>query len=821
MPITSASARPYDRPSAKSARRARFRALAAGLLACAAPVFALLGTSAPAHAQAASREVVQPLPDPNKGKLDAAMKRLARNPKDVSALVDAGDAATGLGDFQAAKGFYKRADEISPNNPQTQAGLARAMALGGDPVGALPLFAAADRGGIGTAQIAADWGLAYDLAGDNASAQRMYAQATNPADADEVRLRLAVSQAISGDGKAADDTLMPLLRKQDKPAWRTRAFVYAIGGDTTKAETTVAAILPAKLAEAVTPYMRYMPRLTRAQQAAAANLGDFPKAAEIGTDSPAVAAYSAQHGSTGAVRSADAGLIPQGEALGSGRAKKKHADRGERPTPTQLAANTPRVAPGEVQATIERDSSGELPPVDAGRSTAMAGNTPMPSPTAMPSPTVAPPTNTAAMPNPARASTPAPERSVPERSASTVAMPAPITMPSAAAMGDAPAAVRGDAPAATSRPVVQPTPEAPQPQPQPQTRPQPGFDLAQSTGSRTLPAAAADTPPPPSSSADSHAVVERPTLAQAFADLGRPTLPAPQPTPLPAPAPVPVEAPKPVVEAPVATVTAAKEVAKPVAKPAPRKKVEPKKPAPPPVPARKWVQIGVGSNMNAIRWTWRQLVLKAPDAFRGQSVFTADMGGTNRIVVGPFDSDKDAAAFMSDLRDGGISDTVPWSSDAGEAVEAVPGAPSVDAISPPSEKSSSAKKKGAKASDKAADEKGDEKDSGKATGRKGAKKAEAKAPPAPARQWVQIGVGRDKDALAFTWNRLAKKSPSALKGQSPSVAKMGRTNRMVIGPFASDKAAQRAMDALKKGGITDFVPWSSDEGEAVDALPVD
>ena len=42
-------------------------------------------------------------------------------------------------------------------------------------------------------------------------------------------------RGLGGDLEGSEDTLMPLLRAQDKPGWRTRAFTLAIAGDTKEA----------------------------------------------------------------------------------------------------------------------------------------------------------------------------------------------------------------------------------------------------------------------------------------------------------------------------------------------------------------------------------------------------------------------------------------------------------------------------------------------------------------------------------------------------------------------------------------------------------
>ena len=76
-----------------------------------------------------SRPVVQALPSRASYELNAALTRLAANPRDVNALIDAGNAAMALGDSEAAMGFLGRADQLSPGNPRVKATLASAAAF--------------------------------------------------------------------------------------------------------------------------------------------------------------------------------------------------------------------------------------------------------------------------------------------------------------------------------------------------------------------------------------------------------------------------------------------------------------------------------------------------------------------------------------------------------------------------------------------------------------------------------------------------------------------------------------------------------------------
>ncbi|MFM5930023.1 MAG: SPOR domain-containing protein [Novosphingobium sp.] len=259
-----------------------------------------------------SQAVVQQTPGPDSQALNSALARLGRNPKDVNALIDAGNAALALGDVDAAVGFFANADQLQPNSPRVRAGLAAALVQNGNPFDAIPLFTEAETAGGMDQRLNADRGLAYDLVGDNATAQKYYRQALGAGAGDEVTRRLALSQAIGGDREGMEATLLPLLQKGDKPAFRTRAFALAIAGKTDEAVSIAYQSMPQDLAAGIAPYLRYMPRLTKAQQASAATFGHFPRAAEIGRDDPRVLRYAPPvH-----VATAEGKLVPKGEPLG-------------------------------------------------------------------------------------------------------------------------------------------------------------------------------------------------------------------------------------------------------------------------------------------------------------------------------------------------------------------------------------------------------------------------------------------------------------------------------------------------------------------------
>lgn len=263
--------------------------------------------------------------------------RLARDRRDVDALIAAGLASLELDDIDAAIGFFGRAKELSPANPRISEGMAAAYVRGGRPVEALKFFEEAEQAGINTGSLWADRGLAYDLVGQNDAAQTAYRRALSLKDDGEVRLRLALSYAIAGERRPFEDTLKPMLDARDFAAYRTRAFGLAVMGDADEAIEIARAVMPRDLAGRMEPYLRFMPRLTKSQQAAAANLGIYPSASRIGRDDPRIASAA---GVVAAPGTSDAALEPRGEALGNQEPE---------PQPARVArAREPKASPPSI-----------------------------------------------------------------------------------------------------------------------------------------------------------------------------------------------------------------------------------------------------------------------------------------------------------------------------------------------------------------------------------------------------------------------------------------------------------------------------------------
>lgn len=669
-------------------------ALAAVLAALPAPATAQDDDDGPVTV---SRPVIQRIPGRDSMTLNEALTRLGRNPRDVGALIDAGNAALTMGDVDAATGFFRRADQLSPGNPKVKAGLAGAMVRNGNPFEAIPLFQEAERAGAIDPAIAGDRGLAYDLVGDNAAAQRYYRIALAAGSNDEVARRLALSLAIAGDRRGSDAALSGQLRQQDQSAWRTRAFALAILGQTEEAVTIARTILPGDLATAIAPYLRYMPRLTPAQQAAAANFGAFPRASEIGRDDPRIALY-APASRRPAVAAAETTQAPRGrQTARQSRADRERAQQAERTQREALAAreaaartsraSTARVAPGTVQPAIEaarpdrpavataaapvRVARAELPPV-VSRTAPPPAVTPAPvsrpvAPQPAPAFTADPLARAVATPAPSPAVATTTQRSTPLPAAAAPVAERPVVVSTVANPGGTPSGPSMSAPVVGSdRPTV-PLPE-------------PGFDLTRLPPAAT-PAPAAASPVPAAQPAAASVQAPTPALTAMAAPV-TPTVAAPTPAPAPAPTPAPtLERPslasafadlgRPTMDVvPAAGAVDIRRLQPARPKPA---EVKPAKPAPPSHPSRIWVQIATGRDKAALNFDWRRLTRQSAELFKGKGAFVSAWGQTNRLLTGPFGSESAANAFIAQLRRADVSGPFVWTSPAGQVVDALGG----------------------------------------------------------------------------------------------------------------------------------------------------
>jgi Flp pilus assembly protein TadD len=564
--------------------------------------------------------VVQPLPQQSAGmQLNDALNQLAKNPQDLEALIAAGRASLDLGDVQAAIGFFQRADTLWPGSVRVKTGLAGAYALADDPITAIDLFNQAEKlGPIDPARIA-DRALAYDLVGDSQTAQRYYRQSLVFQWNDETTRRLALSQAIAGDRRGMEETLGPLLQKQDKAAWRTRAFALAILGVGDEAENIVNQTMPEDMAKSMANYLRYMPKLTPAQQAAAANLGQFPRAAEIGHDDPRFAAYARPR-----VVVAVAALPPV--AVKNDTKKGKDKDKDKKGKDQQVAAAPVAVPTPPVSREVD------------GKPVQLAVASPVPAPLPRP-PRPAP------LLVPVPVPTPAPKPAISPKPA-----PVPAPSPGFASIGQTPTKpVDSFDLRQQPRPTPAPTPvPAPKPVPKPAAKPAP----------ESIDEAFADFTPPSREIEPQAGAVDLRRLDRGAKPVAMANAPDKKgEKPLPGDKAKPGEKLKPGEKA--------------ADKASEKDKTKDKKDTKLTQPSRIWVQVATGRDKSALASDWRRMNKDDPTVFKGRKPFVTAWGQTNRLLTGPFETQKEANAFVAALRKVDFDGAFAWTSAAGQVVDAL------------------------------------------------------------------------------------------------------------------------------------------------------
>ena len=309
------------------------RGVRGSLLLAAGTVFAT-GAQAqpgrPVHFPAGA--VVQSLVPDGGTELRRHLTTLADNPRNLDALIGAGRAAIDGGDTQAALTFFSRAGEVAPRDPRVKAGMGSVLVRMERGRPALNLFAEAVALGAPVVEIAGDRGLAYDMVGDPRRAQQDYALVLQRRENPEIRRRLALSLAISGERDAALRVIDGQLRRNDRAAWRTQAFILALTGDWAGANRTAHGMMSPAQAEAITAFFARLPSLTPAQKAMAAHFGRFP--ANGGT---AAAAPSGVRADPGALA-----LATGGPAIRPRTAPADPAAGASRRRPGSRQAATPR-----------------------------------------------------------------------------------------------------------------------------------------------------------------------------------------------------------------------------------------------------------------------------------------------------------------------------------------------------------------------------------------------------------------------------------------------------------------------------------------------
>jgi tetratricopeptide (TPR) repeat protein len=618
-----------------------------------------MGTgTAPAHAQTG----LVPAPNPEADRLAQEMRVLAADPRDVRALLEAGNLSAQLGDTAAALAFFARAETLDPANPRILAGRGATLVRMERPGEALRLFQAAEARGLPAREYAGDRAFAYDLLGQPALAQADYKLALQSEQNDETLRRYALSLGISGNVDESMRALDPLLRKSDRAAWRARAFILAMNGDMPGAERIAASMMPGNMGHSLAPFFRRLANLAPADRAFAVHFGQLsPTAARLADarQAPVLPRYVAPTRPTQMAQAQPQPARPAATSPQRDRRSRRDRDRDARNVAPLARATAPAQTP-PVQTAAAAPLPG--PPVVAREQTPLVQ--PLPKPRAE---EIDAPVRPSAPVEVARRETPPPERSA--ISAPGQGGPAAASVGDTARAEPTPSTPVPPASNVAATPLQQSTetlPEAPRP--------------AQDTAS----AAAPVTKPEPTPPGPARVGQEDNVLASIVAGITIPgeELQIVNVAPVdPVPAPAAATAPEPVrpESRPVVKPAAKPEMVKPAAKPKPEaakpdpkaKKLDPKakKPEPKPKaePARIWVQVAGGANEASLPKAWKAVVAKAPAAFRGKSGWSTPLRATNRVLAGPFKTTAEAQVFVNALRKADVSGFV-FTSEAGQKV---------------------------------------------------------------------------------------------------------------------------------------------------------
>ncbi|QKS01817.1 tetratricopeptide repeat protein [Sphingomonas sp. CL5.1] len=606
--------------------------------------------SATALPALAAPQMVQPLPQAGSDadQLAAAMRTVGANPRDLNALIEAGELSLKLGDASGAAALFKRADEIDPMNGRVKAGMARILVQQERPGEALRYFDQAAGYGLDPRSFAGDRGLAYDLIGEQERAQRDYRLALKAGPQDEVQRRYALSLAISGRQEEALKEIEPLLRGGDRGAWRARAFILAMGGDVAGAEKIATTMMPGGMASGLAPFFQRLPSLAPVDKAFAVHFGEVRASA---------------------ARLADARLTPSLPPLGP--------DAG---APVRVATVTPPATPPVVETARNRRDRSRGKPAAPVAVAAAATSVPSPAAEPLPQPPSYPGKGVVfAAPSEVTQKLPprAPYQAVPASEAAQKPLP-PIEV--ASVTNPPPAPVEPPRPRRSSRrappkggedsilakiiagiavPESEMT-EARPPEKKVETvatrrkaRAEEAVETADATppkrgrgkaGAKTEePAETADATPPRHGRGKASARAE-----ETDADEAKPKkLTAAQ---------------KKAEEAKKLAATKKAEEAKKAAEERKAAKAE---------PARIWVQVAGGANEEDLPKAWAAVKGKTA-TLAGKHAYTTRLRATNRVVTGPFKTEAEARAMVNKLAKEGVS-AFTFTSNAGQKMTKIEG----------------------------------------------------------------------------------------------------------------------------------------------------
>jgi tetratricopeptide (TPR) repeat protein len=710
-------------------------------------------------ARVPSGAVVQPMGRDDGAELRRHLTTLADNPRSLDALIGAGRAALRSGDAEAALSFFARADEISPRHARVKAGMASSLVHLGRAQGSLGYFQQALALGAPVGEIAGDRGLAFDMLGDPRRAQQDYTLALRYRDDDEIRRRMALSLAISGEREAALRLIDPQLRRNERAGWRTQAFVLALTGDAGGATRTAQGSMPPGAAQAMAPFLARLASLSPAQKAQAVHLGHFPSTgrsaamanSNVAADPGALAL--AMGGAPSATRQVAAAEEPARtgnrrrpgarEAAAAARRRQEPGGGGRRVASIQDSGD--RYGLRGRTATRRRDRSDELaPPVERGETEVAQVNTRWAgAPVIQPA---SPPTAQQQQQQTTPQQTP---RQTPQAAARAIQ---PTEARQAPAVSEAP-------PAALARP--QPGQTAP-PRNDTQSREPPQATAAEAqSGESQAPAASQRqlTPSAPPPSAPDEAVQQPGASSAADPPADQAAQPGLQVTSLSPPEAMSLGP----ANRPSTTIDATGSLALPS----------------PPGPSGAASPAAVGPAASA-----------APDATPGFTL--AQPGASGDEPISAREGLSDIASLVNSLPPEEASDRAAAITRAPEP-PAEPAGAAPTRTRPP-ERPTPARTPAA------------------------TRPATARTPAAahPSRHWVQVAGGANRAGLPAELARLRTKAPE-LAGRTAWTTPLNATNRLLVGPFPSAREAQEFVNRLAQRDVAAFA-WTSPAGQEIHRL---
>lgn len=227
--------------------------------------------------------------------LNFYQRAMELEPDNIAALRGTALLLTQSGAATASELYWRRLLAQIPEDAEARLGLAEAANARNQPAEALDLLAQLKPAEARSAKALAQRGLALDLSGDTQAAQMAYGEALERAGpgAPDLRVRLALSFALSKDYRTANRLLQPMVNQpgvSDKVR-RALGLAYALAGDA-EAGARIATMDqndPAEASKGLLRIYRQLPSLTIQQQAAAVHLGiiDLPEPPEAAAAPPA------------------------------------------------------------------------------------------------------------------------------------------------------------------------------------------------------------------------------------------------------------------------------------------------------------------------------------------------------------------------------------------------------------------------------------------------------------------------------------------------------------------------------------------------------